>query len=193
MEIISKSIRNDEIRLDEVIANSSEVKKSQLDFLEMQSIQSNDRDRKWGDLEKQFDDITKKIYSLLPELQNQQFNLKQSQAKFEEISSQFERRINELTEMYRLMEDKLRNEWATFKADSEKRWSNISMVVEDRQSGYSSQFEALKERMALVEDNTHEMQEILVMLSTEVQKSMQGFMKMVNGWMDAFGQIKAPK
>jgi chromosome segregation ATPase len=193
LEIISKSIRNDEIRLDEVIANSSEVKKSQLDFLEMQSIQSNDRDRKWGDWEKQFDDITKKIYSLLPELQNQQFNLKQSQAKFEEISSQFERRINELTEMYRLMEDKLRNEWATFKADSEKRWSNISMVVEDRQSGYSSQFEALKERMALVEDNTHEMQEILVMLSTEVQKSMQGFMKMVNGWMDAFGQIKAPK
>jgi chromosome segregation ATPase len=193
LEIISKSIRNDEIRLDEVIANSSEVKKSQLDFLEMQSIQSNDRDRKWGDLEKQFDDITKKIYSLLPELQNQQFNLKQSQAKFEEISSQFERRINELTEMYRLMEDKSRNEWATFKADSEKRWSNISMVVEDRQSGYSSQFEALKERMALVEDKTHEMQEILVMLSTEVQKSMQGFMKMVNGWMDAFGQIKAPK
>jgi chromosome segregation ATPase len=193
LEVISKSIRNDEIRLDEVIANSAEVKKSQLDFFEMQSIQSNDRDRKWQEWEKQFEDITKKIYSLLPELQNQQFNLKQSQNNFEEISSQFERRINELTEMYRLMDDKLRNEWATFKADSEKRWSNISMVVDDRQSGYTSKFEALTERMALVEDNTHEMQEILLMLSTEVQKSMQGFMKMVNGWMDAFGQIKAPK
>jgi myosin heavy subunit len=193
VEIISKNIRNDEIRLNEVITNGSEVKKNQLDFLEMQSIRSNDRDRKWGEWEKQFEEISKQIYSLLPELQNQQFNLKQSQNNFEEISSQFERRINELTEMYRLMDDKLRNEWATYKADSEKRWSNISMVVDEKQSGYNTQLKTLIDRMAIIEDNTHEMQEILLMLSSEVQKSMQGFMKMVNGWMDAFGQIKAPK
>jgi len=95
--------------------------------------------------------------------------------------------------MYRLMDDKLRNEWATYKADSEKRWSNISMVVDEKQSGYNTQLKTLIDRMAIIEDNTHEMQEILLMLSSEVQKSMQGFMKMVNGWMDAFGQIKAPK
>ncbi|MDO9546147.1 MAG: hypothetical protein Q7J07_05290 [Pelolinea sp.] len=193
IEIISKNIKNDEIRLDEVIATESELKKIQLDFIEKQSMQQNDRDRIWVEWEKQFEEISKQIYGLLPELQNQQFSLKKSQSSFEEISSQFERRINELTEMYRLMDDKLRKEWATFKADSEKRWSNVSMVIEDKQGGYSSQFQSLMDRMVLVEDNTHEMQDILLLLSSEVQKSMQNFMKMVNGWMDAFGQIKSSK
>ena len=193
IELLSKNIRNDKIRLDEVIATESELKQIQLDFIDKQSILQNDRDRIWVEWENQFEELSKQIYGLLPELQNQQFNLKQSQSNFDEINSKFERRINELTEMYRLMDEKLRKEWSTFKADSEKRWSNISMVVEDKQGGYSKQFQSLMDRIILVEDNTHEMQEMFLLLSTEVQKGMQNLMKMVNGWMDAFGHIKTSK
>lgn len=191
IELISKNTRNDKIRLDEVIATESELKQVQLDFIDKQSILQKDRDKIWVEWEHQFEEFSKQIYVFLPELQNQQFSLKQSQSNFDEINSKFERRINELTEMYRLMDEKLRKEWTTFKADSEKRWSNISMVVEDKQGGYANQFQSLMDRIVLVEDNTHEMQEMLLLLSTEVQKGMQNFMKMVNGWMDAFGHIKS--
>ena len=98
--------------------------------------------------------------------------------------------MNELTEIYRLMDEKFRKEWATYKADSEKRWSNISMVIDDKRGGHSEQIQSLKDRLALAEDNTQEMQEVLLLMSTEIQKGMQNIMKMVNGWMDAFGQIK---
>ena len=91
--------------------------------------------------------------------------------------------------MYRLMDEKFRKEWATYRSDSEKRWSNISMVLDDKQGGYSDQFKSLNERMILTEDSTREMQEVLLLMSTEIQKGMQNIMKMVNGWMDAFGQI----
>jgi chromosome segregation ATPase len=193
IELISKNIRNDKIRLDEVIATESELKKVQLDFIDKQSILQKDRDRIWVEWEHQYEELSKQIYGLLPELQNQQFNLKQSQNNFDEINSKFERRINELTEMYRLMDEKLRKEWVTFKADSEKRWSNISMVVEDKQGGYANQFQSMMDRIIMVEDNTHEMQEMLLLLSTEAQKGMQNLMKMVNGWMDAFGKNKSSK
>ena len=92
--------------------------------------------------------------------------------------------------MYRLMDEKFRKEWTTYKADSEKRWSNISMVIDDKQGGYSDQFQLLKDRMVFLEDNNNEMQEVLLLMSTEIQKGMQNIMKMVNGWMDAFGQIR---
>ncbi len=190
LEVISNSLRTNESRLNEMIATESERRQVQLDFIEKQSLFQKERDRVWAKWEQQFEEFSKQIFGLLPELKNQQLGLQQSKNNFEDITQQFERRIKELTEMYRLMDEKFRKEWATYKADSDKRWSNISMVIDDKQGGYSGQFQSLKDRMILVEDNSHEMQEVLLLMSTEIQKGMQNIMKMVNGWMDAFGQIK---
>jgi len=190
LEVISNSLRNNESRLNEIIVTESERKQLQLDSIEKQSLIQKERDRIWVEWEQQFEEFSKQIYGLLPELQNQQLGLEQSKHNFEDITQQFERRIKELTEMYRLMDEKFRKEWTTYKADSEKRWSNISMVIDDKQGGYSDQFQLLKDRMVFLEDNNNEMQEVLLLMSTEIQKGMQNIMKMVNGWMDAFGQIR---
>jgi chromosome segregation ATPase len=190
LEVISDSLRNNENRLNEIVTTESERKQVQLGFIEKQTLIQKDRDRIWVDWKQQFEEFSKQTHDFLPKLQDQQLGLEQSKKDFEEITQQFERRIKEITEMYRLMDDKFRKEWVTYRADSEKRWSNISMVIDDKQGGYSDQFLSIKDRMALIEDNTHEMQEVLLLMSTEIQKGMQNIMKMVNGWMDAFGQIK---
>ena len=190
LEVISDSLRNNDSRLNEIIVTESERKQVQLGFIEKQALNQKERDRIWVEWEQQFEEFSKQLYGLLPKLQNQQLGLEQSKNNFEDITQQFERRIKELTEMYRLMDEKFRKEWATYKADSEKRWSNISMVIDDKQGGYSDQFQSLKDRMVFVEDKSNEMQEVLLLMSTEIQKGMQNIMKMVNGWMDAFGQIK---
>jgi len=190
LDVISNSLRTNESRLNEIITTESERKQEQLDFKENQLLIQKDRDRLWSEWEQQFEEISAQIYGFLPEFQNQQLGLEQSKNKFEDITEQFERRMKELTEMYRLMDEKFRKEWTTYKADSEKRWSNISMVIDDKQGGYSEQIKSLKDRLALAEDSTQEMQEVLLLMSTEIQKGMQNIMKMVNGWMDAFGQIK---
>ncbi|RLJ02874.1 MAG: hypothetical protein DRP08_04210, partial [Candidatus Aenigmatarchaeota archaeon] len=189
LEINLNTLRNNESRLNEIITTESERRQVQLDFIEKQSLIHKERDRIWVEWEQQFDESSKQTLALLPELKKQQLDLNQSKSDFEGITQQFERRIKELTEMYRLMDEKFRKEWATYRSDSEKRWSNISMVLDDKQGGYSDQFKSLKDRMVLAEDNTREMQEVLLLMSTEIQKGMQNIMKMVNGWMDAFGQI----
>jgi len=189
LEINLNTLRNSESRLNEIITTESERRQVQLDFIEKQSLIHKERDRIWVEWEQQFGESSKQTLALLPELKKQQLDLNQSKSDFEGITQQFERRIKELTEMYRLMDEKFRKEWATYRSDSEKRWSNISMVLDDKQGGYSDQFKSLKDRMVLAEDNTREMQEVLLLMSTEIQKGMQNIMKMVNGWMDAFGQI----
>ena len=189
LEINLNSLRNNESRLNEIITTESDRRQGQLEFIEKQSLIQKDRDRIWIEWEQQFDESSKQTLALLPELKKQQLDLNKSKSDFEGITQQFERRIKELTEMYRLMDEKFRKEWATYRSDSEKRWSNISMVLDDKQGGYSDQFKSLKDRMVLAEDSTREMQEVLLLMSTEIQKGMQNIMKMVNGWMDAFGQI----
>jgi len=65
--------------------------------------------------------------------------------------------------------------------------------MEDKQGGLDEKFLKINERIVEVEDNTQEMQEALILMSREIQKGMQSLMNMVNGWMDAFGQIKSQK
>lgn len=79
------------------------------------------------------------------------------------------------------------------KNDLEKRWSNVSLIMEDRQGGLDDKFTKINEKIIEIEDDTHEMQEALILMSREIQKGMQSLMNMVNGWMDAFGQIKSQK
>jgi len=52
-------------------------------------------------------------------------------------------------------------------------------------------FQKLNERIVEIEDNTQEIQEAFLLMSREIQKGMQSLMNMVDGWMDAFGQIKS--
>ncbi len=193
LDIISRDMKTYDNRLSEILATESERKQSYISFFEQQSIIKNERDRIWSEWTTQFEESIGQIFKILPELQNQQSEMKKAKALFDEVSQKFDRRANEITEMYRLMDDKFRKEWATYKSDLDKRWSNVSLIMEDKQSGLDDKFIKTNDRLVEVEDNTQEMQEALILMSREIQKGMQSLMNMVNGWMDAFGQIKSQK
>ncbi|HUV15884.1 MAG TPA: hypothetical protein VMW28_04900 [Pelolinea sp.] len=189
-DIVLDDIRVNESRLNELVATENERKQSYINFMEQQALIRNERDRIWKDWETQFSESINQIYKLIPELQNQQLEMNKTRDTFNEITQKFERRANEITEIYRLMDEKFRKEWTTFKSDLEKKWSGVSLLFEDKQGGFSGQLEKINERILEVEDSTHDMQEALLLMSKEIQKGMQSLMNMVNGWMDAFGQIK---
>jgi len=189
-ENLLDNVRNNESRLNEIVATENERKQAFIEIIEQQTLIRNERDRIWKDWETQFNESINQVYKLIPELQTQQVELRKTKESFEEISQKFERRINELTEMFRLMDEKFRKEWATFRSDLEKRWSGVTLLLEDKQQDFGGELEKLNDRILSVEDSTHDMQEVLLLMSKEIQKGMQGLMSMVNGWMDAFGQIK---
>lgn len=190
-DAILTSIRNNDARIDEIVNSEAERKQTFLNYIEQNTINQRDRERMWQDWQQQFDESIKQIYRLLPELKNQQLELNKSKSAFDEITQRFDRRINEITELYRMLDEKFRQEWNTYRTDSDKKWSNVSIAFEEKQSGISEQIDKIKERLLTVEDSTHEMQEVLILMSKEIQKGMQGLMNMVNGWMDAFGEIKS--
>jgi hypothetical protein len=190
-DAILNSLRNNDARIEEIVNSEAERKQSFLNYVEQNTINQRDRERTWNDWQQQFDESIKQIYRLLPELQNQQLELTKSKSAFDEVTQRFERRINEITELYRMLDEKFRQEWSTYKSDSDKKWSNVSIVFDEKQNGFTEQLDKVKERLLVVEDNTHEIQEVLLLMSKEIQKGMQGLMNMVDGWMDAFGEIKA--
>jgi len=190
MEIVSADQRKNENRLNEVQAVENQRKLEQSSFLEQMRVGQLERERTWNEWKRQYEEMLPRLNSSLQEFSSKQQELTRTKSEFDEITTRFERRVNELTEMYRILEEKLRQEWETYKGDEQKRWTNYSLLHGETQGGFARQFEDLQGRMNVVEDRNKETQDMLLLMSSEMQKSMQGLMKMVNNWIETFEDIR---
>ncbi len=187
--IMTDDLRKNEGRFNDLASSENQRKLDQKKFVDQQSLMQMDRDRTWKEWTQQFNEVIKKTNANLQDLTIQSRELKSAKDGFDEITQRFERRMNELTEMYRILEERFRQDWAVFKADEQKRWSNYSLIFGEKEGDFLNQFENTKIRLTAMEDRTREMQDIFLMVSTELQKGMQGLMQMVNNWIQTFDEI----
>ena len=189
--LIMDDLRKNDTRLNELAATENQRKTDQSAFMEQQAVLQIDRDHTWKELMREFEETSQKTKPLLQEFTMQQQELKRSKETFTEITQRFDRRVNELTEMYRILEERLRQDWATFKGDEQKRWANYSLILGEKQGDSLHQYEDMKNRLTFLEDQTKEFQDVLVIVSTELQKGMQGLMKMVNNWIGTVDDLQS--
>jgi len=121
-------------------------------------------------------------------LDNLQRTVKRAQEDFEEITQRFERRINEITEMQRLMEDRFRQEWVGFRADDQKRWTNYALSQEEQQREVNRQYQQLTERMAPLEEMVHDIQDYVQQINEETGKRLQAILTAARQLLDQYDQ-----
>jgi chromosome segregation ATPase len=189
VEMASESQRKLELRIGEVQAAETERRATQTNFIDKQTVWQVERDRTWKDMQTKFDDITKVAVNLDAQLQTldaTQRAVKRSQEAFDEITQRFERRLNEITEMQRLVEDRFRQEWVSYKADDQKRWTNYSLSVEEQQREFNRSFDKYNDRLVMIEDMALELRDLMHQLIEEEQKRLQGVVAAAHQWMDEF-------
>ena len=190
IEIVSDQLHKHDNQLVELTSSENERKKAQQTFLEQQTVGLFEHERTRKEWAQQFEQSMQKINALLIDFRSKQSELERSKEDFEEITQRFDRRVNELTETYRILEERLRQDWATFKIDEQKKLANYSLVYGEKQGDFIQQYEELKERMNSVEGENKTMQDVLVLVSSELQTGMQSLMKMVNNWIDTLEDIR---
>lgn len=194
-DLNADSLRKIEMRLAEYQAAESERRQAQNAFLEKQSLLQVERERVWKDWKVRFETIEKSAQNLDAQLQTLDAThraIKRSQEGFEEISQRFERRINEITEMQRLTEDRFRQEWVSFKADDQKRWTNYTLSQEETQREVSRQFEKLNERLVVLEDLTQEIKDLQHQITDETQKRLQSLLAITRDWVEEYDKSFGP-
>jgi len=194
--LINDDLRKNDNRLNELAATENQRKVEHTAFMEQQSVLQVDRDRTWKEWSHQFEETSQKLNNLLQEFTTHLQELKRSKEGFTDITQRFDRRVNELTEVYRILEERLRQDWTTFKNDEQKRWANSSLIFGEKQDSFLRQYEDMKNRLISLEDQNREFQEVLGMVGTELQNGMQSLMKMVNNWIitvDDLRSISGPK
>lgn len=187
LDVTADTLRKVETRLADFQTTEGERRQAQVAFIEKQNMLNVDRDRTWKEWQTRFEQIDSVSTNLDTQLQSLDAThraIKRAQEGFEEITQRFERRINEITEMQRLSEDRFRQEWVGFRADDQKRWTNYTLSQEEQQREAGRQYDKLVERMTLIEESTHELNDALTQNAEQTLKRLQGLMALSREWLE---------
>lgn len=181
LDLVSENFRKIDMRINEMQASESERRQSNAAFIERQNLFQVERERVWKDWQARFADIVKQASELNTQMQSLDMmnrNLKRSQAAFDEITQTFERRVNEISELQRLVEERFRQEWVSFKADDQKRWTNYTLSQEETHREFSRSIEKHNERIVLLEDMTQEIRDLADMMLADTRARLQKIMSL---------------
>jgi DNA repair exonuclease SbcCD ATPase subunit len=193
-ELTATTLRKIEARLNEFSMVEAERREAQAKFLEEQTLQQVERDRVWKEWQARFETIEQQTADIEVNLQTLDAThreVRRSQQNLYELSVKVERRINELAEIQRLSEERFRQEWVTFRADDQKRWTNYTLTLEEQRGEVARQYERLAERATQVEDSLQEIQDALQLINEQTEKRLQSLLALVHDWVTVFERAGA--
>ena len=190
--IHADSLRNIENRFTDLIASELERKQAQTAFLEQQAIAQLDRDRAWKAWKEKFESFQKDTSTLDTHIQSLDEALrgaKKAQETYLELNTKLERRISEVTEMQRLAEDRLRQEWVSFKTDDQKRWTGYSLSSEESFRDIRKDIQKTEVRITPLDDALQVLQDQLHQTTDTTEKELQELLNVVHEWMTSYQRI----
>jgi DNA repair exonuclease SbcCD ATPase subunit len=189
VDLFSDNVRKMEMRINETQTAEMERKQAQVAFIEKQSMIQVDRERIWKDWQTGFGEMMQKTQEFDNQLQNldaMSRTLKRSQTAFEEITQNFERRVNEITEVQRLVEERFRQEWVAFKADDQKRWTNYTIEQEEQIRELNRLLGKHSERLVALDDISQETRDLMHQLIEDINKRLQKFLSISHDMLEDF-------
>ncbi len=186
------NIRNMDNRVNELLLSESERKGAQTDFIDQQSLAQIDREHMVKDWQEKFEEFKQQGQSLDAQVATLDETLraaKKSQETYNELNTRLERRINEISEMQRLAEDRVRQEWVSFKADDQKRWTGYSLSQEESMRDLRKDMNRFEERMAALDDSAQVLQDQLHQTADATEQQLQELMNVAHTWLTAYERI----
>jgi chromosome segregation ATPase len=192
MELVSANIRKAEGRLNETSALETERREAQTAFLERQALLQVEHDRTWKDWSTRIDAMDSKaadVETHLLALEKIQGTVKRLTETAEDLIQRVERRVNEITEVQRLSEERFRQEWVTFKADDQKRWTNYTLTQEEQRSELTRNLEKIDNQLTLLGESLQEMQDVFHQMTEETERRLQSMLSLAHDWVAAYERV----
>ena len=191
-DLNADSWKNMDIRIKELLQSEVDRKAAQNAFIDQQSLAHLDRERMYKEWKQRFDSITihtQTFDTQVQALEEMLRNAKRAQESYNELNVRLERRISEVTEMQRLSEDRLRQEWVTFKADDQKRWIGYTLSQNEGTKDLNRALQKLEERIPPLDDAIQTLQDQLHQTADATEQQLQELMNVAHEWLSAYERI----
>jgi chromosome segregation ATPase len=192
VDLTADQNRKIDARLGDLFNSEAERRQAQASFLEKQALIQVERERTWKEWLVRFEMVEKQASGLdaqLQALETTHRSVKRSQEGLDEVTQRIDRRINEITEMQRLTDDRFRQDWTSFKADDQKRWTNYTIGHEEQTRESARQFEKLGEHFIGIEDTVSELQEAIQQINEETQKRLQALVNLAHDYVTTYEKV----
>jgi prefoldin subunit 5 len=191
-DLNADSWKNMDNRIKELMLSETERKAAQNAFIDQQALAHRDRERIYKEWKERFDSIklqTETFDSQVQSLEEMLRNAKRAQENYNELNTKLERRISEVTEMQRLSEDRLRQEWVTFKADDQKRWTGYTLSQDEGSRDVRRALQKLEERLPPLDESIQVLQDQLQQTTDTTEQQLQELMNVAHEWLSAYERI----
>lgn len=191
-ELNSDSVHQLDSRINELLASETDRRQAQLTFIEQQSMTMVERERGWKEIQTRFEGFSHQnanIDQQLLALEDTQRSVKRSQEAFQDMNTRIERRINEITEIQRLTEERFRQEWVTLKADDQKRWTNYTLTQDEWFKDLRADLEKLSQRIATIDDVTQSLQDLIQQTTETTETQLQELMNWTHEFLANYERI----
>ncbi|HLE15575.1 MAG TPA: hypothetical protein VI776_12570 [Anaerolineales bacterium] len=192
-EMVSASLRKLDGRLNELYTIESQRKEAQASFLDKQALLQVEYERTWKEWQARIETIdsqTAEVETNLQSLDGTHRTVKRLKETTEELVQRIERRIGEITEIQRLSEERFRQDWVTFKADDQKRWTNYTITQEEQRGEIIRNFEKITEQVAHLEDLLQEVQDAVQQAIEQNEKRLQGLLALAHEWVAEYERME---
>jgi chromosome segregation ATPase len=191
-DLNADSWKNMDNRIKELMLSETERKTAQNAFIDQQSIVHLDRERIYKEWREKFDSIklqTQTFDSQVQTLEEILRTAKRAQETYNELNTKLERRISEVTEMQRLSEDRLRQEWVTFKADDQKRWTGYTLSHDEGTKDLRRALQKVEERIPPLDETIQTIQDQIHQTADATEQQLQELMNVAHEWLSAYERI----
>lgn len=191
-DLNADSWKNMDQRIKELLNSEAERKAAQNAFIDQQSLAHIDRERIYKEWKERFDSIKSQTATFDTQVQALEEilrNAKRAQETYNELNTKLERRINEVTEMQRLSEDRLRQEWVTFKADDQKRWTGYTLSQDEGTKDVRRVLQKLEERISPLDESIQTLHDQLHQTADATEQQLQELMNVAHEWLSAYERI----
>jgi chromosome segregation ATPase len=192
IDLNADGFKNMDNRIKELMLSENERKAAQIAFIDQQSMAHLNRERTYKEWKEKFDSIKLQAQTLDSQIQTLEETLrsaKRAQETYNELNTKLERRISEVTEMQRLSEDRLRQEWVTFKADDQKRWIGYTLSQDEGSKDVRRSMQKLEERIEPLDESIQTLQDQLHQTADASEQQLQELMNVAHEWLSAYERI----
>jgi chromosome segregation ATPase len=180
IEGLADNFRTFDTRITELQTFEKDRKEAQAVFIDTVNSSLVDKERNFKNWEarfKELDAININLNTQVESLEEARLAVSKSLAQADKMTQQFERRINEISEVQRLNDERFRQEWASFKSDDLKRWANYMLTYEEQNREGNQEIVELNRQIEEIKDLSIRNQDAVEVLQRETVRHVQAILR----------------
>lgn len=178
-DVFSDSFRSLDTRITELLTYEKDRRDAQAIFIEKVNSSLVDKEKTFRIWENRFEEIDRinlALSSQFEALETAKKAVDKSITGAEEVIERFERRINEISEIQRLNDERFRQEWNSFKGDDLKRWTNYLLGQEEQLRVLNQRLGSAQEELEALKDSSQKSRDDFDKLTRETYRYVQAIL-----------------